>query len=395
MNRPLIGVVLAGGIGSRLYPASRSHRPKQFLALDGERSLLARTVERAAFVDHLLVVTREAYAEQARDHAEAGIEAVADAELASDAIDAPAVGAESTSDSADAPTGDAESASGSTDAPADATSTSTPIDVPTVDVLVEPAGRDTGPALLYATHEADERFADPVVLALPSDHHVAGDFASVGRRAARAAVETDALAAVGIEPTRPETGYGYIEPGAERGDGAYYEAAAFHEKPDAETATRYVDAGHLWNAGIFAWTPAALRREARDSPLAPLAAALEDGDPRRGFERVEAVSVDYAVMERAESVVVVPADVAWDDLGAWDALARIDEADADGNVALGEALTVDAADNVIVSDDKHVSLVGVEDLAVVAWDDRVLVVPKADAQRVREVVAQLRAENEF
>lgn len=354
MDRPLVAVVLAGGIGSRLYPASRSHRPKQFLALDGDRSLLTRTVERASFADHILVVTREAHAEQAREHADAA-----------DADDA--------------------------DAGVDTT------------VLVEPAGRDTGPALLYATHEARERFDEPVVLALPSDHHVEGDFAAVGQRAARAAINADALATVGIRPTRPETGYGYIEPGAERTivpdevDDAdtYREVRAFHEKPDTETAESYVEAGHLWNAGIFAWTPTALFREAADSPLAPLVAALDGDDPRRGFEQIEPVSIDYAILERAERVVVVPTTIEWDDLGAWDALERLLNADEDGNVALGDALTIDAADNVIASDDKHVSLVGVEGLAVVSWDDRVLVLPKNDAQRVREVVAELRADEQF
>ncbi|MFB6096679.1 MAG: mannose-1-phosphate guanylyltransferase [Haloferacaceae archaeon] len=358
MDRPLVAVVLAGGVGSRLYPASRGDRPKQFLALDGDRSLLTRTVERAAFADHVLVVTREAYAEQAREHVDA------------------AVGSATVTDG--------------TDADGDATP---------AEVVVEPAGRDTGPALLYATHEARRRVADPVVLALPSDHHVAGEFAAVGRLAARAAVDADALATVGVEPTRPETGYGYVEPGGERtlpdGEGTYREVAAFHEKPDAETAAEYVRAGHLWNAGIFAWTPAALFREAADSPLAPLVAALEGEDPTRGFEQIEPVSIDYAVMERADSVVVVRGTFEWDDLGAWDSLARVLASDADSNVALGEALTVDAADNVVASDGKHVSLVGVEGLAVVAWDDRVLVVPKDRAQRVREVVAELRSEGRF
>ena len=316
MDRPLVAVVLAGGVGSRLYPASRSHRPKQFLALDGEDSLLTRTVERAAFADRVLVVTREAYAEQAREHADA-------ADL---------------------------------DGPAD--------HAPPVEVVAEPAGRDTGPALLYATYEVRRRDAEadpePVVLALPSDHHVAGDYAL----------------------------------GGEVGE-HYREVEAFHEKPDAETAEAYVEAGHLWNAGMFAWTPSALFREARDSPLAPLVAALDGDDPERGFERVDPVSIDFAVMERADDVVVVPADVEWDDLGSWDALARFFEADDAGNVALGEALTVDAADNVVASDDKHVSLVGVEGLAVVAWDDRVLVVPKAQAQRVRDAVADLRADDAF
>lgn len=350
MDRPLVAVVLAGGIGSRLYPASRSHRPKQFLSLDGERSLLTRTVDRVGFADRILVVTREAYLEQAREHVEAA----------------------------------------TPDAGVDIEHTE---DHPPTEVVAEPAGRDTGPAMVYGTHLAREREPDPVVLAVPSDHRIDGAFAPVGRRAAGAAVETNALVTVGITPTRAETGYGYIEPGADHG--RYREAAAFHEKPDEETARAYVEAGHLWNAGIFAWTPDALFREARASPLASLVDALEAGNPEAGFGAVDSVSIDYAVMERAEDVLVVPAALDWDDLGAWDALARVCETDADGNVRLGESLTIDAADNVIVAEDAHVSVVGAEGMTVVAWGDRVLVVPTEQAQRVRDVVDQLRESGEF
>ncbi|WP_129114283.1 mannose-1-phosphate guanylyltransferase [Halegenticoccus tardaugens] len=335
MDRPLVALVLAGGTGTRLYPASRSDRPKQFLPLVGDRSLLSRTVARASFADEVFVCTREAFASEIPDHA------------------------------------------------------------PEATVIVEPDGKDTGPALVYATHRIGEVVGDCVVLALPSDHHVGdgGAFEATMRTGARVAAETGSLVAFGVEPTRPDTGYGYVEPGADRGD--HFDLAAFREKPDAETAARYIESGCLWNAGIFAWTPDALRRAALGSPLAPLVEALDAGDPETGFEAVEAVSVDYAVMERAEDAAVVPAAFEWDDLGSWDALERVLDADAADNVALGEALSVDAAGNVVASDGKHVSLVGVDDLAVVAWDDRVLVAPKAEAQRVREVVAALKEEGRF
>ncbi|MFC7071077.1 mannose-1-phosphate guanylyltransferase [Halobaculum lipolyticum] len=363
MDRPVVAVILAGGTGSRLYPASRSHRPKQFLALgEGDDSLLARTAARTGFADATLVATRPAFADAVTEHA------------------------------------------------------------PDAEVVVEPAGKDTGPAILYATHRARAAVdGDPVVVVLPADHHVPdGDaFARTMTRGARVAADTDRLVAFGVEPTRPATGYGYIEPGAERtvatdgaagepddadaahaADATYRELAAFHEKPDADTATAYVDAGYLWNAGIFAWTPEALFREARDSPLGPLVDALdrEDPDPEGGFDAVDPVSVDYAVMERAERAAVVPADFAWDDLGAWDALDRVLDADADGNAVAEPAvtLTVDAADNVVAGDgDTHVSLVGVEDLCVVAYDDRVLVVPKERAQAVRDAVDALNRRGEF
>ncbi|KAB1186877.1 MULTISPECIES: mannose-1-phosphate guanylyltransferase [Haloferax] len=334
MERPIVALVLAGGTGTRLYPASRSTRPKQFLSLDGDQSLLSETVSRAEFADHVVVSTRPAFADQIADHA------------------------------------------------------------PDADVVTEPAAKDTGPALVYATHRIADLYDDPVVVVLPSDHHVGEGFSDAMARGARVAADTDALVAFGVDPTRPDTGYGYIEPGADRGD--YRDLVAFHEKPDAETATSYVEQGYLWNAGMFAWTPESLFAAARDSPLEPLVDALDDGDPDSGFEAVDPISIDYAVMERATDAAVVPVHFEWDDLGSWDALARIIDADENGNVALGDdSLFVDATDNVVATDGTNVSLVGVSDLAVVSWDDNVLVVPKAEAQRVREVVAQLKEEGRF
>jgi mannose-1-phosphate guanylyltransferase len=340
-QRPVVALVLAGGTGSRLYPASRADRPKQFLPLLGEESLLSRTVERAReAADEVVVSTRPSFADEIPDHA------------------------------------------------------------PDAEVVVEPAARDTGPALVYATHRVRELYGDCVVVALPSDHRVEGAFADTMRRGARVAADTGSLVTFGVDPTRPDTGYGYIEPGAFGGEGEtdYAPVAAFHEKPDAETAEAYVDAGHYWNAGIFAWTPAALLDAARDTPLSGLVAALDAGDDAEtAFQTVPEVSIDHGVMERADDAVVVPATFEWDDLGSWDALERVLDPDEDGSVVAGDATlrSVDAADNVVAGDDKHISLVGVSDLAVVAWDDRVLVVPKSRAQDVRDLADELKSRGEF
>ncbi|RDI71603.1 mannose-1-phosphate guanylyltransferase [Halopelagius longus] len=336
-DRPVVALVLAGGTGSRLYPASRSDRPKQFLSLFGEESLLARTIARAREVaDEVVVSTCEGYADEVRERA------------------------------------------------------------PDAEVIVEPAGKDTGPALAYATYRIRERLGECVVAVLPSDHRVGEGFAEAIRRGARVAARTGRLVTFGVEPTRPDTGYGYLEPGEFR-DG-FAPVVAFHEKPDAETAREYVAAGHLWNAGIFAWTPEALLAAARDSPLSPMIDALDEGaSAAEAFDRVPAVSIDYAVMERTADAVVVPVEFRWDDLGAWDALERVLPADDDGTVAAGdvEVRSLDAEDNVVAADGKHVSLVGVSDLAVVAWGDRVLVVPKDRAQAVRALVDDLKDRDEF
>ena len=341
MDPPLVAVVLAGGTGTRIYPASTPQRPKQLLAFGGEETLLERTVARCRGVaDSVYVLTRPDLADAVRET------------------------------------------------------------VPGVAVLTEPEPKDTGPALVYAAVRVREQVGDCVLACLPSDHHVAGDFAPTIERAAAAAIETGSLVTIGVEPDRPATGYGYIEPapgsgGTPAGDGADEDArpvARFVEKPDRETAREYVDRGWYWNAGMFCWTPGAFLEAARDSPLGDLVTAVETGRADEGFAAVDAVSVDHAVLERADDVRVVPADFDWDDLGDWDAVGRVlargADADAEGNVVLGEGLAVDAA-NCVLASDGHVSVVGVEDLVVASFDGRTLVVPRERAQDVRTVVDRL------
>jgi len=330
MERPLVALVLAGGTGTRLYPASRSDRPKQFLSFGEGESLLAETVSRVGFADETYVLTRESFADGVRERA------------------------------------------------------------PNAAVLTEPEPKDTGPALAYAAHRIREQVGDCVLLCLPSDHRISGQFETVARTAARVAVETGGLVTVGIEPDRPATGYGYIKPGTS--ENGFAPVETFHEKPDRETAERYVREGFYWNAGLFAWTPTALLSAAASSPLAPMIDRL-DTDPDAAFDAVDPVSIDYAVLERAENAFVVPAALDWDDLGSWDAFERVLDSQ-DGNTVLGEALTIDADGNVLASDG-HVSAVGVSDLVVASFDDRTLVVPKDEAQRVREVVAELRDDGQF
>jgi len=232
------------------------------------------------------------------------------------------------------------------------------------------------------------------VVVCPSDHVVADDdaFAARLRDGAAVARRTGRLVAFGVVPTRPDPGYGYLEPGAER-DG-FRELARFHEKPDRAPARKYLARGFRWNAGVFAWRASAFLDAARDSPLAPLVDALDRDDPPAGFEAAPALSVDEAVMEDAAArgdVATLALDVGWDDLGTWDAVGRQTDGE---NAALTDLEAVDATDN-IVAGDAHVPLVGVDGLAVVAVDDRVLVVSRERANDVRTLVARLRERGRY
>lgn len=321
-------VVLAGGVGTRLYPASSNDQPKQFLSFDTDgRSLLSRTVERIeTVVDRVCVLTRPEYADRIHEHA------------------------------------------------------------PDATVVTEPEGKDTGPALVYAAHRLRETAS--VLLCVPSDHYVGDSFASVTQRAMNVAQTTEQLVTLGIEPTRAATEYGYINPGENHGE--YFTVDGFYEKPDPGAAARYIYNDFYWNAGVFAWTPETLLSAARDTELAPLVEALDAGDEQTGFDAVEPVSIDHAVLETTEDLAMVPADVVWDDLGSWDSLKRVRKTDDNDTVALGDVLTIDAENCVIAAgEDHHISAVGVSDLTIAAYDGRVLVVPTTDTQRVREVVKKL------
>jgi mannose-1-phosphate guanylyltransferase len=271
--------------------------------------------------------------------------------------------------------------------------------VPGVEILAEPVGRNTAAAIGLAAATLALRDPDAVLLVLPADQHVT-DKAAFARAldAALVAVERDdVIATIGITPTRPETGFGYLEVGGTPVDGVATPVKRFVEKPDRATAEQYLASGrYLWNAGIFGASARRVLAEL-DTLLPATAQAVREiaRDPsvaRTVYPTLPSISFDHAVMEKVDRVVTVPAQVGWDDVGSWAALPAVRGGDATGNTVVGTALVIDGTGNVVVSDDATlVATVGVSDLVVVKSGDAILVIRKDEAQDVRKVIDALSA----
>lgn len=330
-QRPF-AVVLAGGVGSRFWPASRPERPKQLLPLGSDRPLIVDTVERAirlAGPARTLIVTGDRLVELLRDELP---------ELTADSF------------------------------------------------LVEPMPRGTGPALAWAAHEIARREPEAVMVSLHADHVIEPleDFLETLQRGVSAAGD-ERLFCLGIVPSRPETGYGYVRLGDKIGPDVY-EAAEFVEKPSLKKAREYLDSGeYLWNSGIFVWRAVdlltAVRRHAREIPLD----LLEAGDVDGFFGRSEPIAVDVAVMERSDRVGVVAASFRWDDVGGWNALHRTRRPDGEGNVILGSGRVVEGSGNVVWSEDGRVTLFRVEDLVVVHSGGHTFVTTREEASEMKRI----------
>lgn len=275
--------------------------------------------------------------------------------------------------------------------------------VPHAHVVGEPVGKNTAPAIALACWWLRRAGADVAIAVLPSDHRIepAAAFRDEVARAARLALERRVIVTFGIPPTRPETGYGYVEVGAALdGASAFHAVAAFREKPDVVTAARYLaDGTHLWNAGMFVFAPGVMLEEleAHAPEITALLPLLPDR-PGEGSEKAlekfyaaaPSISIDYAVMERSRRAVVARAGFAWDDLGSWAALATPDAADADGNVARGPVILHDSHGVVAFADGGLVATIGVENLIVVRTGDVTLVCARDRAQDVRAIVERIK-----
>jgi mannose-1-phosphate guanylyltransferase/mannose-1-phosphate guanylyltransferase/mannose-6-phosphate isomerase len=338
-------VILSGGAGTRLWPLSRPDRPKQLLRLLGDDTLLELTARRVSDPAHFtspLIVANEAHADAIREQM-AGVGV-------------------------------------------------------TARLILEPAPRNTAPAVALAALAAEP---DDILLILPSDHlidDVPAFLDLIGP--ARTLATQDWIVTFGIKAVRPETGFGYILRG-EALESTAFKVGRFVEKPDLATAQGYCDAGtYYWNGGIFMFRAGRMVEELRRQTPAilerveqALSDAERSGDIVRpdaaAFARSPSQSIDYAVMENADRIAVLPADFGWSDVGSWNALHEVFEKDADGSSIAGNVLAIDARNSLIRSDGPLIAAVGVDGLSIVASRDAVLVVPLGEAQRVGEIVKAL------
>jgi mannose-1-phosphate guanylyltransferase len=285
--------------------------------------------------------------------------------------------------------------------------------LPAGNVIAEPVGRDTAAAVGLAAVLVGHREPGASFAMLPADHviHDTAGFQSTVETAFAAAEAEDALVTVGIQAAYPATGYGYIQRGGETGSIAgrpVYGVQAFKEKPDADTARRYVDSGeYFWNAGMFFWRVPVIAREfAAHTPglwqaLGAVRDGLEAGQPldellAKHYPGLEKVSIDYAIMEKAATVRMVESAFDWDDVGEWPAVERHYPKDGGGNVVRGKAIVQDGGGNIVMGDAAHtLALVGVDDLIVVHTADATLICPKDKAQDIKQLVKALAAEERF
>ena len=354
----LLPIILSGGAGSRLWPVSREALPKPFIALPDGETLLQKTLKRAIAlpgVERVLTVTNRDYYFLTRDEYESNADSGEGRDIAHD-------------------------------------------------YLLEPLGRNTAPAIAAAAlHVARKHGKDTVLLVLAADHLIQ-DQASF----AQAVADAQALAlqgylvTFGIQPTAPETGYGYIESGATLAGTPGYEVARFVEKPDLATAQDYLASGRFtWNSGMFCFTAGSMLAALQDYAPEVLTAVEQtfdatafDKDPvvldAATFAVVPDISIDYAVMERADKVAVVPVSFDWSDIGSWSALAELVTPDERGNRASCDAVLLDSDNCFIQSDSRMVAAIGLNDLLVVDTPDALLIAHNSRAQDVKSVVARLK-----
>ena len=350
-------VIMAGGIGSRFWPFSRAHFPKQFHDVLGVgRSMLQLTADRFRGIcppENIFVVTNRDYTGLVHEHLP---------------------------------------------------------ELPLNQILGEPIGRNTAPCIAYASFRIAQRDPQATIIVSPADHAVLREeeFRRLIKEAIAAARQHEVLITLGVQPTRPDTGYGYIQylddaphmlPGTN-----LRKVKTFTEKPNPELAQSFLDSGDfLWNAGLFIWRAAVILR-AFQHQLSDIADVFEEGAHYLGtpqenefideaYSRCRNISIDYGIMEKADNVYVLPADIGWSDLGTWDSLYRVGQRDTQHNVVDGEALLYDTRECIIKTPHERLVVVqGLDGYIVAEYDNVLLICQRSEEQRVKEFVADVKAQ---
>lgn len=352
MPSKIIPVIMCGGAGTRLWPVSRDSMPKQFIPLFGQDSTFQRAMKLLSndkVFTPAIVITNVEYRFTVQEQLQAcGLSA---------------------------------------------------------QIVLEPMRRDSAAAVAAATELALARDPDAVVGVFAADHVVQdGDLFVETCRQAGIIAEQGRIVTIGIPPTSPATGYGYIQPGEDVTAGAR-RIAAFVEKPDAKRAAQYLLDGYLWNSGNFIFDAATMRAELESfepEVLAPVSDAIARAEPdldfllldSAAFGQAKTISIDYAVMERTRKAAVIAGNFGWSDVGGWSAVWELSEKDTDGNVIEGRGYVLNGSSNLIRSEDALVAVIGLDDIAVISTRDAVLVAPKAKADKVKEMLALITAHGE-
>ncbi|MBI4689731.1 MAG: mannose-1-phosphate guanylyltransferase/mannose-6-phosphate isomerase [Nitrospirae bacterium] len=357
-------IILAGGSGTRLWPVSRKGFPKQFMKINGDKSLLCQSIERMLQVcslEDIHIITNEDY----KFHVKEELKNISK---------------------------DIEN-----------------------NMILEPVGRNTAPAIALTIKYCLDKLGcghDEVIFVTPSDHIIRplAKFAEYIKMA-EAIAKKGHIVTFGITPDRPETGYGYIKarsqsPQVTRRGGKsevrnqiknkeYLEVEEFTEKPDLETAMRFIsEGGYFWNSGMFAFTIKDMLEELKKHSV-EIYKGLDGSfeEVVRDFGNMPDISIDYAVMEKSDKSVVLPLDITWSDVGSWDSLFEILDDDKNKNVKIGDVIDIDTKNTMIVGNKRLISTIGLEDLIIVETDDAILIAKKGHTQKVKDIVSRLKREN--
>lgn len=350
----ITAVIMAGGKGERFWPKSRTHLPKQFLNISGNKSMIQQTIarlERLIPIQQIFIVTNELYAELIR---------------------------------AQIP------------------------HLPHDNIIIEPVGRNTAPCVGLASLIIEEKYPDSTMVVLPSDHIIENEdgFVRILQTAVEVAQEDESLVTLGIKPTYAETGYGYIETAAQWSvvnELEVYKVEKFVEKPDQERAVAYLKNGNFyWNSGIFIWKVSVIRHyikelmpemhDVLETMKRAFSSGLRDEVIKAEFNKIPDQSIDYGIMEKARSIYMIPCIFGWDDVGSWTALDRINNRDENGNVIKGNILNIDTKRCIIESNGKLIATLGIEDLIIVDTEDVTLICTKDKAQEVKLLLKELRTQ---